>query len=225
MARAAAAKKAANGAAPRGRGRPRKQAVTIVPPRTEDRRNSPQPHETAGRLAELTRLKTESRRIAGAISALGKEAKAAGGRAYWTAIKRTHDLLKLDPDEARAGLEMLVQVAAQSEIRISWVGDQAALTDILEQNQPPPKNTKGSRDLAAARAEADGFNSGKNGALPHDNPFNPGSEQYVAWHDGRDAGQQAREAKNPGQAARVHDALAADASLPGEGALADPETF
>lgn len=237
MARAAPPKnKQPNGQA-RDRGRPRKDATAsgsnrliieaAIRAKPEPRRktearapgkNQPQPHETAARLARLTVLKTESRRIAGEISGLAADAKAAGGPHYWNAIKRVHDLQKLDPAEAQSELETLVLIAAQSEIRIGWLGSQATMTDILEmdQNKPPAKNLQGTRDLAAARANADGFNSGKNGALPHDNPHNPGSEEFVSWHEGRDEGARSRELKNPSAAARVREATTADATLPGE---------
>jgi hypothetical protein len=218
MARAAA-KKAANGAK-RGPGRPRKESSESTAPASREaappKPNRPDANETAERLAKLTRLKTEARRIAGDISALASEAKKAGGPAYWKSLVRVHDLQKLDPDEARAELEMLVDVAAQVDIKITWMGDQAAFADVMDMAQPA-KNTQGTRDLAAARAHADGFNSGKNGGVPHDNPFNPGTEEYVSWHDGRDEGQRSAEAKNPRRAARVKEAATADASLPDEG--------
>lgn len=180
--------------------------------------NAPTPDETARFLASLTRLKTEAQRISGEISALGRSVKARGGPAYWKALKDVHDLNKLDPDEARAQLEALVTVAAQQDIRITWMGNQATFADIMEQNQPP-KNTEGSRDLAEARAEADGYNSGKNGAVPSDNPWRhkPGSPEYVAWHNGRDSGAADAARRNGPQAQRIAGAAEADASLPDDG--------
>jgi uncharacterized protein (UPF0335 family) len=178
--------------------------------------NQPQPHETTEFLARLTRLKTEAQRVAGEISALGSAVKARGGATYWKTIKRVHDLKKLDPDEARAEVEALVQVAAQVDIRISWMGNQATFADIMEQNQAPAKNTAGSRDLAAARAHSDGYNSGKQGSLPQDNPHSPGTEEYVSWHDGRDEAERDLKTKNPTAAARIAASKTADATLPGE---------
>lgn len=168
-------------------------------------------------MARLTRLKTESRRVAGEISALGNEAKAAGGANYWKGIKAVHDLNKLDKAEAIEFLGGLVEIAAQNEIRITWMGSQASFTDVMDANTAPAKNTTGSRDLATAKAEAAGFKAGKNGQPPHDNPHSPGTEEYVNWHDGRDEGQRVRDAKKPGEAERVSDAATADATLPDEG--------
>lgn len=190
---------------------PRKQAAS-----TPQRRNQPSPEQNAEWLAKLTRLKTQARSIAGDISSLGSEIKGTAGDTHWKSIKTLHDLMKLDPDEARQRLESLVTVAAQQEIRISWMGNQATFTDVMEQTQAPAKNTTGTRDLDAARAESDGFNSGKNGAAPSDNPHPPGSIKYVSWHDGRDSGQQARETKDPKTAARISDAKGADDRLPSD---------
>ena len=202
-------KAAAASAAPVPREAPRKEAA---------KPNRPSPEKNADWLARLTRLKTEARVVAGNISALGSEIKGAAGETHWKSLKALHDLMKLDPDEARERLESLVEVAAQQEIRITWAGSQATFADVMEQAQPPAKNTQGSRDLAAAKAHSDGFNSGRHGGAPHDNPFShaPGSEEYVSWLHGRDEGQQAREAKRPGETARVREAATADATLPGE---------
>lgn len=204
-----------NGTQKRGRGRPRKDgsapSLNSTAPKPT---NKPNATQNAEWLAEYTRLKTEARSVSGSIAALGARVKSGGGD--WKNLKKVHDLKKLEPDEARAELEGLVALAAQNDIRVTWMGDQAALTDVLEQNQPPPKNTSGSRDLAAARAHADGFNSGKHGAVPHDNPHQPGSEEFVSWHDGRDEGAAAASAKNPGRAARVSAAQTADATLPSD---------
>jgi hypothetical protein len=196
--------------------RERRAAAVREATPTETKRNRPQPHETAVRLAALTRLKTESRRIAGEISALAAEGKKAGGLAYWKAITRTHDLKKMDTAEARAELEALIEVAAQNDIRITWMGNQATFTDVMEQTQPPAKNLQGTRDLAAARAEADGFNSGKAGALLQDCPHDAGTEEYVSWRDGWEEGTKIRAKKNPAAAARLAAAATADDTLPGE---------
>lgn len=203
-----------NGAAPTKEA-PIKQAAATTA-ETEARRNQPSSDETAGFLSELTKLKTAARSIAGDISALGNRVKSRGGPAYWRAIKAVHDLKKQDAAEARAGLEALVQVAAQQDIRISWMGDQATFADIMDQNEPPPDTGLGAKGLKLARATSDGFNSGRNGAVPSDNPFShaPGSEEYVAWHDGRDSGQRAQEGKNPVAAERIKEAEKADATLP-----------
>jgi uncharacterized protein (UPF0335 family) len=204
-----------DGTPKRGRGRPRKDGARLTINASAPKpTNKPNAAQNAEWLAEYTRLKTEARSVSGSIAALGARVKSGGGD--WKNLKKVHDLKKLDPDEARAELDGLVALAAQNDIRVTWMGDQAALTDVLEQNQPPPKNSIGSRDLAIARAGADGFNSGRHGGMPHDNPYPPGSEEYVEWHDKRDEAAAAMAAKNPGRAARVAAAKDADASLPSD---------
>lgn len=186
-----------------------------------ERRNRPTAEQNAGWLSELTKLKTASRAIAGDISALASRVKAAAGPIHWKSIQKVHDLKKLDRDEALGTLESLIEIAAQNDIRVTWMGNQAAFADVMEQNQPAPQNTQGSRDLAEARAESDGINSGRNGAVPPDYPFKhqPGSVEYVAWHNGRDEGQKQREGKRPAEAARVAEAATADDTLPDDALL------
>ncbi len=195
---------------------PRKRAAADTAPSRE--RNQPSPEETAQFLSELTTLKTAARSIAGDISALGGRVKGRGGPAYWRSIKRQHDRAKMDPAEARADLEADVMVAAQMGIRISWMGDQATFADIMEQTPEPAPASFGAQSLAVARAHSDGFNSGRNGAVPHDNPFahKPGSPEYVAWHNGRDEGALAKDGKNPVSAERIKQAETADATLPSD---------
>ncbi len=189
------------------RGRPKKPQAS----------NGPTPEERQQTLAELTRLKTEAQRIAGLISTLCNGFKAKGGDVK--ALKFLHGLTKLDPREAQAHLETMVRYATDIDIKISWQEDgQGALSDVLEGGGIPASPTDAKMDLARARAHADGYNSGKAGAVPSDNPFShrPGSEEFVAWHDGRDEGQSDRERGNPARAARVTSAAAADASMPGD---------
>lgn len=188
----------------RGRGRPRIERPT----------NGPTPEQEAETLAELIRLDTESARIAQAKSTVLNRFEKQGGDKK--VIKAVKALLMQDKREAQAYLEKLFRTARNADIKVSWDEDtgQATLTDVME---PPTKNTQGTRDLAAARAHADGFNSGLNGAPPHANPFShkPGSEEYVSWLDGRDEGQRTREAKS-GLGDRIAEAATADASLPAE---------
>lgn len=191
----------------RGRGRPRKERST----------NGPTPEQEAETLAELIRLDTESARIAQAKSTVLNRFEKFGGDKK--VIKAVKSLLMQDKREAQAYLEKLFRTArnAEIEIKVSWSDEgQAELTDVLDA-APSPKNTEGTRDLAAARAHNDGYNSGLNGAAPSDNPFahKPGSEEYVQWHDGRDSAQRDRESKS-GLTDRIAASVVADASLPTE---------
>ena len=197
-----------------------KAAAAAAPKPPEKKSNQPTPAERAEWLAELTRLETAKQRISGETSALATRVKEKGGVKAWKSLKVVHGYKKLDQAEAVALLEDLVVAAAQQDIRISWMGSQATFADIMEQPeaQPPAKNTTGSRDLAAAKAEMDGYNSGKHGAVPSDNPFRhaPGSAEYVSWHNGRDSGEADRQGKKPAETKRLKDSIAADSTLPDE---------
>lgn len=223
--------KQANGAATTSPKAARKQAAPAAPSAmpAEKKANQPTPEERAGWLAELTTLETAKQRIAGDTSALAQRVKAKGGVKAWKSLKAVHSYKKLDRDEAIALLEDLVVAAAQVDIRISWMGNQATFADIMEQPaaQSAPIASIGAESLAVARAHSDGYNSGKRGAVPSDNPHahKPGSAEYVAWHNGRDDGDSDRQKTKPAEASRLKDALAADATLPGEQASspsADP---
>lgn len=190
----------------KARGRPRKAAP--------EPSNGPSADRVAEYLARYTTLKTEAQRVAQAISTELTNFEKEGGDKK--ALKALHDSLKLDPDEARRRLETLVRYHGGQDIRVSWQDDgQSTLDDVLAD---PAPTTAGRHDLAKARAHADGYNSGKAGAIPSDNPFRhqPGSEEYVSWHDGRDEGQRDREARKPEAAARQKRAKRADASLPSD---------
>lgn len=222
-AKKSAGKKAAQGnpapetEAPEAPEAPQMQAAKPAAP-PPAKKNGPSSAQTREWLSEYTRLKTQARSIAGDISALGSKVKAAAGQTHWKNLKKRHDLMKMDKSEALAELENLVTQMAEEGVRISWMGNQATMADVLDQQQAPPKNTEGTRDLDEARAHSDGYNSGYNGSIPSDNPFRhiPGSGQYVAWHNGRDEGQMDREKRKPGEATRVKEAMTADATLPSD---------
>jgi ribosome modulation factor len=211
----------ANGqeAAPRKAGRKQAAAGTPRPARTETpperkKTNGPTPERNAGWLAELEKLETRKASLSGEFSALKERVKSGDGD--WMGLKEVRKLKRLEPAEATARLDSLLVLARQNEIKVTWFRNQAAFSDFMETNQPPPKNTAGSRDLAAARAHGDGYNSGRNGAVPHENPFNhaPGSEEYVQWLKGRDDGQLDRELNTPGMADRIEASRQADGTIP-----------
>lgn len=205
------------GAAPeavakRGRGRPRIERPT----------NGPTPDQQAETLAELIRLDTETAKLNQAKATVLNRFEKWGGNKKQ--IKATKTLLLLDAREAQVNIETLLHYASNAGIEVRWQADgQSTLADSLGPEQPAPaKNTTGTRDLAAARAESDGYNSGKSGGVPHDNPFHPGSEEYVAWHDGRDSGARDLAAKS-GLTDRIAESRTADASMPAtEAAEAQP---
>lgn len=188
----------------RGRGRP--------PKVREDLPNGPTPDQRAETLASLIRLDTEKARISQEIATVLNRFEKWGGKKRQ--IKETKRLLMLDKREAAAEVETLLRYLRDTEIQISWEpSGQSSLVDALASPAQPQKKTEGDRDLSVARAHSDGFNSGRAGGVPSDNPYRhaPGSEEYVAWHDGRDEGQQAREAKSG-----LKDRLAEEGTPPAE---------
>lgn len=176
-------------------------------------------------LAEFTRLTTEGQRVNQHKSTLLTNFKKEGGDPR--ALKLLHGSLKLDPAEAVAQLERLVEYHQGAGIQLRWLETgQATIVDELGPEARKPAALRGSGDaqLAGARAHADGYNSGLHGAAPSDNPFShqPGSEEYVEWHNGRDDGQRDRDGAKPQQAARRDAAVTADATLPKDGSQSIP---
>lgn len=200
----------------RPRGRPRK----VVEVRKD---NGPDRSRVSAVLAEYTQLDTAGRRINQQKTTLLSNFEKEGGDK--AALKAVHRSLALDKGEATAKLEALVRYHAGQDITVRWQADgQSTVMDHLGEAQQrptpaaraPAPNTQGDRDLAAARAHQDGYNSGLQGAAPSDNPFQhiPGSEQYVRWHDGRDEGQQDRLRRNPGLVDRIAGSATMDPQIP-----------
>jgi len=203
------ARKPSNGdasAAPKKRGRPPK--VAAAPTQS----NGPSQAQVAAALANLTRLETEGRRINQAKATEFTNFEKIGGDKR--ALKLLHRNIMLDKREAESFMETLVRYHTGQGINVRFQDDgQGTVIDLLE---TPAKTLEGNRDLAAAKAHSDGYNSGLHGAVPSDNPFRhePGSEAYVQWHNGRDEGQNDRLAKNPALSARVTAANIFDDEMP-----------
>jgi hypothetical protein len=186
--------------------------------------NGPTNDRIAAVLAEYTVLDTSGARVRQQIKTLLDAFDKEGGNRK--SLKRLHRSMKLDMREAQAELERDVRYHAGQGIALSWLdnGQGSALAELGPEMKAPDKNTKGARALAAARAHSDGYNAGKVGGVPSNNPYsaNPGSEEYVQWHDGRDDGQRDREAANPALRDRIAAAALADASLPDSEASDSP---
>lgn len=165
-------------------------------------------------LAEYTTLTTQGQRINQAKATLLTAFQKEGGDTK--ALKSLHASLKLDPAEAAAKLSTLVQYHAGANIKVKFGDDgQGTVLDDLGPEQPTPPSA-GDELLAVARAHSDGYNCGRSGATPSDNPFQHqiGSEKYVAWHNGRDDGQADRLKRRPELEARVAASVMADAAMP-----------
>jgi hypothetical protein len=210
------------------RGRPRKVPANgsdAAPQQAAN--NGPTNDQIAEALADYTTMETQAARVRQGIKTMLDNFEKLGGDK--AELKALHKSMKLDPREAQAKLERRLRYHAGQGIVVSWTdtGQGTVIDQLGPEMQAPAKNTKGQRDLAAARAHSDGYNSGLRGSVPSDNPFsaNPGSEEYVQWHDGRDDGQRDREAKNPALRDRIAAAAIADASLPAGAETADSPIF
>lgn len=209
------------------RGRPRKVPATDTAATQQVAANGPTNERIAEVLADYTSLDTAGARIRQQVKTLldGFE-KEGGDKAE---LKALHKSMKLDPREAQAKLERRLRYHAGQGIVVSWMENgQGTVVGLLgPEAKAPDKGSKASKQLAAARAHSDGYNSGLRGGVPSDNPFNanPGSEEYVQWHDGRDDGQRDREARNPGLRDRIAAAAVADASLPAAAETAESPLF
>lgn len=143
------------------------------------------PEQIADDLAELTRLKTESRRVAGKISNVMKNHERAGGDKR--ALMRLHDDLKLDTAEARSKLKAQVRYAAIHGIA-DWVSN-AKQTGLDLGGEVRAATGAPADRLSAVWAYNDGFNSGRSGETIDSNKHKPGTEAHVKWRDGWADGQ------------------------------------
>lgn len=175
--------------------------------------NGPTPERRAEVLAEYTILTTAGQRNNQAKSTLLKNFASEGGDPK--ALKSLHASLKLDPAEAAAKLDTLVQYHHGAGIKVRFLD--SGQGTVIDELVPGPRS-EANEKLAKARAYSDGYNSGlKGNSAPHDNPKSIGSEEYVEWHNGRDDGQRDRLLKNPALGSRVAASQQADPSMPGNG--------
>ena len=203
-------------------GQPQARTTKREKRRTEDPvprkgHNGPTPEARAQFLAKMLELEGRKQRISGLMSALKTDVEAAGGN--WAGLKMQFKLMKMLEDDEPAATALVDDIMAgalQAGVKITWVADQATFADFMEANQPPPKNTEGTRDLSEARAHGDGYNSGKAGAVPGDNPHHAGTAEYVSWEKGRADGQLDLELRTPGMADRLEASRQADGSIPDE---------
>lgn len=217
------------GQPPRPRGRPRREAAAAYAaaaaaaaggaPASPAPVNVPTAERIAEVLAEYTQLDTQGRRVNQAKTTLLTNFDKEGGDKQ--ALKALHRALSLDPAEASAKLSSLVHYQATQGITVRWQADgQGTLMDHLGEaaSKPTPAAAASAEQnaLDIARAKSDGYNSGIHGAAPSDNPHQHivGSEVYVAWHNGRDEGQQDRLRRNPVLNDRISEAVTMPPAMP-----------
>lgn len=149
------------------------------------------------RATDLQKDEKEAKSAMGSVrqaqGILKKDIKKAGGD--YDDFKFLFASTQMTQDDAEARLNRIVGYHQAINIRVSFdKSGQGTLDDVVTE---APKNTTGTRDLDEARAESDGFNSGRQGAAPDDNPFHAGSRQYVGWEKGRSDGAKDQSRKIP----------------------------
>lgn len=137
-------------------------------------------------LEQMQDIDTAMARVRQKGSDLKKRVEKDGGD--WKSFKATYAATQLSENEARERLDNLVKYHALINIRVSWEENgQGTLDEVLEEavEKSVTKARDGSeRDFEEARAESDGYNSGRTKGTVDDNPFPPGSARHVAWIKG-----------------------------------------
>ena len=158
-------------------------------------------------LAEYTQTDTQIKRLAQQQAAMLKRYENQGVNTK--SIKNTHRSAKRDKAEARAQIQSDIRYHVICGIlnpaNDEWT--QAVTQTSLfgeEDKEFEPLGTV-SPDLARARAHSDGYNSGRHGGEASHNPFQAGSEQFVAWHQGMLDGQSDRALRGNGTVVKQAD--------------------
>lgn len=185
------AKGTTDGEVRRGRGRPPKnKGLEMSDPNSSAasvRTNGgPSDSDIQEWLTEMTEIETAMARLRQKSSTLKKSVENAAGD--WKGLKSAFASTKLSKAEATEKLEKVARYHRAIGIRIAWDSQgQSGLVDILaDPPQSAPSDTE--QKLAVARAHGGGYNDGRLGAPASSNPFNPGTEEYVAWLKGHDDG-------------------------------------
>jgi hypothetical protein len=140
-------------------------------------------------MAEYDDLSGQAGRIAQRIAAMFTRYEKQGVNVK--SVKASRRASKMDRAAARA--------QAQSDIRYLIIGGvltpanddwarQVSQSNLFADEKDLANATTTSPNLARARAHSDGYNSGRHGGAAINNPFQPGSETYAAWEEGRKDG-------------------------------------
>ena len=132
-------------------------------------------------LLQMEENDTAMARIRQKGSEIKKRVEKAGGD--WAAFKAVFKATKLSNNAAQEALETLVKYHAIINVRVSWESNgQGTLDDVLEPMLE--KDPEVTRNFEEARAESDGYNSGRAKGTREDNPYPPGTKNHVAWDKG-----------------------------------------
>ena len=191
--KAAAAKKkaASENGTTTARGAPRKEGAKAAAVLLNI---SPTPQEKRAALDQYSEIKRSIASLSRQARTVLKDHEAQGGDGKM--IMAMWKLESLTSGEAEAHVARYFEYARDIGIRVHFeTSGQGALTDMLASPGAAAPSLDAEAALQAARAYSDGYNSGRNGAAPSDNPHHPGTEPYIKWHNGRDDGQREKEGK------------------------------
>lgn len=171
----------------RGRGRPRKVVRTNV-----------NPEAIANCFTEYSSMVGDMARIGQRIAAMfGRYEKADGVDSK--AIKANYALSQKDPEVAAAQLRRNNEYARLLGI-VSFDANSGQGDFIAGLDASPPAPTlapEAAARVQAARAHADGYNTGRAGGTLEHNTHVPGSQAHVKWIEGYHDGHADRLLKNP----------------------------
>ena len=170
------------------------------------------PEQTLEFLGEWAVFQLRAQRLTADKAEWAGRVKGKGGNPV--NLKRVAKWQDMDSAEASKELTDLMAMARQAGINTTWEADgQAAFADFMQDNEPAAPTTSGSRQLHAARAMGDGYNSGKQGGNADGNPNLPGSEEFVAWENGFGDGRADRERVKAAKPQKDNEKVAANASV------------
>jgi ribosome modulation factor len=150
------------------------------------------PNEIAACFTEYASMRADAARVSQRIAALfGRYEKLGVDQ---RAIKHSYAAAQKDPTEAAAQHRRNSEYLALLEIIDFGSEGQGTFIAGLAVAKPGAKASEGIR---AARAHADGYNSGLAGGKIEACKFATGSEEFVSWRDGWSDGHADRVARNP----------------------------
>lgn len=169
----------------RGRGRPKKVVPTNI-----------NPEAIAGCYTEYSSMMGDVARLGQRIAAMfGRYEKSDGVDSK--AIKSSYALSQKDPEVAASQLRRNNEYARILGIVTFDANGQGDFIAGLDQPTAPTLAPEAAARVQAARAHADGYNTGKAGGTLEHNTNAPGTQAHVQWIEGFHDGHADRLLKNP----------------------------
>lgn len=170
----------------RGRGRPRKQIPTNI-----------NPEAVAGCFSEYSSMMGDMARLGQRIAVMFTRYEKSDG-VDSKSIKHAYGLSRKDPAVAAAQVRRNNEYARLLGIVSFDANGQGDFMAGLDTGEPPlTLAPEAAARVQAARAHADGYNTGKAGGTMEHNTCEPGTEAHVRWIEGFHDGHADRIMKNP----------------------------